>query len=450
MGLGKSVYTLLVLLFSVTVSIAQKQEGWTLERCLTYAVENNIQIKQSALQKESARLDKTQSLAQLFPSLNASTSFNTNFGRNIDLATNNYVSEQTNSNSFYVGSSIPLFNGFRLLNSFKQSQIDLLAAEYDLQGLTNDIVMNIATAFLQVMFNEELLLVAQEQLDISTEQLARTQKLVDAGSLPAGNVYDVEAQVATNELQVINMENALSASILTLKQMLNLQASENFRIKRPEVGLPADGLGGKTVGTVYDHALNNWPKIKARESKLESARKGEKIAFASYTPSLSGSASVSTRYSSASFLGAPDPYGTQLDQNLGESIGLSLSIPIFNGLQSRTAVHQSRLNRINMELMLQDEKNQLYSSVQQAYNDAQAAKRQFDASDKSVKATEKAFEYAEQRYKVGMMNSLEFNTAANNLTRSRSEGLRSKYDYIFKMKVLDFYQGKPITFNQTK
>jgi outer membrane protein len=421
-----------------------------LERCLTYAVENNIQIKQSALQKESARLDKTQSLAQLFPSLNASTSFNTNFGRNIDLATNNYVSEQTNSNSFYVGSSIPLFNGFRLLNSLKQSQIDLLAAEYDLQGLTNDIVMNIATAFLQVMFNEELLLVAQEQLDISTEQLARTQKLVDAGSLPAGNVYDVEAQVATNELQVVNMENALSASILTLRQMLNLQASENFRIKRPEVGLPADGLGGKTVGTVYDHALNNWPKIKARESKLESARKGEKIAFASYTPSLSGSASVSTRYSSASFLGAPDPYGTQLDQNLGESIGLSLNIPIFNGLQSRTAVQQSRLNRVNMELMLQDEKNQLYSSVQQAYNDAQAAKRQFDASDKSVKATEKAFEYAEQRHKVGMMNSLEFNTAANNLTRSRSEGLRSKYDYIFKMKVLDFYQGKPITFNQTK
>jgi outer membrane protein len=450
MGLGKSVHTLLVLLLSVTVSIAQKQEGWTLERCLTYAVENNIQIKQSALQKESARLDKTQSLAQLFPSLNASTSFNTNFGRNIDLATNNYVSEQTNSNSFYVGSSIPLFNGFRLLNSLKQSQIDLLAAEYDLQGLTNDIVMNIATAFLQVMFNEELLLVAQEQLDISTEQLARTQKLVDAGSLPAGNVYDVEAQVATNELQVVNMENALSASILTLRQMLNLQASENFRIKRPEVGLPADGLGGKTVGTVYDHALNNWPKIKARESKLESARKGEKIAFASYTPSLSGSASVSTRYSSASFLGAPDPYGTQLDQNLGESIGLSLNIPIFNGLQSRTAVQQSRLNRVNMELMLQDEKNQLYSSVQQAYNDAQAAKRQFDASDKSVKATEKAFEYAEQRHKVGMMNSLEFNTAANNLTRSRSEGLRSKYDYIFKMKVLDFYQGKPITFNQTK
>ena len=323
----------------------------------------------------------------------------------------------------------------------------MLAAEHDLQGLTNDIVMNISTAFMQVMFNEELLLVAQEQLDISAEQLTRTQKLVDAGSVPAGNAYEVESQVASNELQVINMENALSTSVLTLKQMLNLPGSESFRISRPEVGIPVDGLEGKTVGTVYDQALQNWPKIKSRESRLESARRGEKIAFASYTPTLSGSASVSTRYSSASFLGDPDPYGTQLDQNLGESVGLSLNIPIFNGLQSRTGVHKSRLNRINAELQLQDEKNQLYASVQQAFNDSQAAKRQFDASDKSVKATEKAFEYAEQRYNVGMMNSLEFNTASNNLARSKSELLRSKYDYIFKMKVLDFYQGKPITFD---
>ena len=436
------------------------QEEWTLERCLSYAIENNIQIKQSALQQESARLDKTQSLAQLFPSLNASTGFNMNFGRNIDPGTNSFVTEQVNSNNYWAGTSVTLFNGFRLLNSFKQSQIDLLAAEYDLQGLSNDIVMNIATAFMQVMFNEELLLVAQDQLEVTVEQLTRTQKLVDAGSLPTGNLFDIEAQVASNELQVINMENALSASILTLKQMLNLQASDAFRIKRPDVDLPLESLGATTVGTVYDHALNNWPKIKARESKLKSAQRGEKIAFATYTPSLNANASISTLFSSAykntyldtafNLIREDIPYGEQLDQNLSESVGFSLSIPIFNGLQSRTAVNKARLSRINAELMLQDEKNQLYASVQQAYNDAVAARRQFDASDKSVKATEKAFEYAEQRYKVGLMNSLEFNTALNNMSRSRSELLRSKYDYIFKMKVLDFYQGKPITFDQTK
>ena len=448
---------ILAIATSFSSKSAVAQDEWTLERCISYAIENNIQLKQSALQVESSKYDKTQSLAQMFPNLNASTGFNTNFGRNIDPGTNQFVNEEVQSNNFRVGSNVTLFNGLRLLNTFKQSQLDLLAAEYDLQGLSNDISMNIATAFMQVMFNEELLYVAQEQVTISSEQLGRTQKLVEAGSLPEGNLFDVEAQLASNELQVINAENALSASILALKQILNLPASESFRIKRPEVDFPLNGLEGRTVGTVYDHALNNWPQIKARETNLESARKSEKIAFATYTPTLSASASVSTFYSSAfqefdqtTFEFSDVPYPDQLDRNLSESIGINLSIPIFNGLSSRTSVKQARLGRINAELQLQDQKNQLYSSVQQAYNDASAAKRQFDASDKSLKATERAFEYAEQRYEVGMMNSLEFNTASNNLARVRSELLRAKYDYIFKMKVLDFYQGKPITFDQTK
>lgn len=433
------------------------QEEWSLERCINYALENNIQIKQSALQAESARLDKVQSLAQMFPNLNASTGFNFNFGRNIDPGTNQFVNEQVRSNNWRVGSNVTLFNGLRLLNTFKQSQLDQLAAEYNLQGLANDVSMNIATAFMQVMFNEELLLVAQEQLDVTQEQLDRTKKLVDAGSLPKGNLYDVEAQFATSELQVINAENALSAAVLGLKQMLNLPASEPFRIARPDTDIPLEDLGNRTVGTVYDNALNHWPQIKAREKDLESALKGERIAFATYTPTLSANGSVSTFYSSAyedfditTFESTPVPYREQLDRNLSESVGFSLNVPIFNGLQSRTAVKKARLGRINAELQLQDQKNQLYSSVQQAYNDAAAAKRQFDASNKSVNATQQAFEYAEQRYEVGMMNSLEFNTASNNLVRVKSELLRAKYDYIFKMKILDFYQGNPITFDPTK
>lgn len=447
----------MVLVMVLSVGPVRAQDGWTLERCIGYAIDNNIQIKQSELQKESARLDKSQSLAQLFPNLNANTGFNVNFGRNIDPGTNQFVNEQVNSNSFRVGSNVTLFNGLRLLNTFKQSQLDLLAAGYNLEGLSNDMSMNIATAFMQIMFSEEILQVAQEQMDVATEQLQRTKKLVDAGTLPLGTLYDVEAQLASNELQVVNAENALSAALLNLKQMLDLPTSDEFRIMRPEVDLPMETLENRTVGTVYDHALKNWPQIKARETNLESARKTEQIAFATYTPTLSANGSLNTFYSSSyedidftTFERTPIPYGEQLDRNLSESVGLTLSIPIFNGLQSRTSVHKARLGRMNAELQLQDQKNQLYSSVQQAYNDASAAKRQFDASDKSVKAMEKAFEYAEQRYQVGMMNSLEFNTASNNLARARSELLRAKFDYIFKMKVLDFYQGKPITFDQTE
>lgn len=452
----KRKFALLFVVLFVSVN-SWAQEEWSLERCINYALENNIQIKQSALQAESARLDKVQSLAQMFPNLNASTGFNFNFGRNIDPGTNQFVNEQVRSNNWRVGSNVTLFNGLRLLNTFKQSQLDQLAAEYNLQGLANDVSMNIATAFMQVMFNEELLLVAQEQLDVTQEQLERTKKLVDAGSLPKGNLYDVEAQFATSELQVINAENALSAAVLALKQMLNLPASEPFRIARPDTDIPLEDLGNRTVGTVYDNALNHWPQIKAREKDLESALKGERIAFATYTPTLSANGSVSTFYSSAyedfditTFESTPVPYREQLDRNLSESVGFSLNVPIFNGLQSRTAVKKARLGRINAELQLQDQKNQLYSSVQQAYNDATAAKRQFDASNKSVNATQQAFEYAEQRYEVGMMNSLEFNTASNNLVRVKSELLRAKYDYIFKMKILDFYQGNPITFDPTK
>ena len=457
MDLGKRLVVFMLLLAGWNSGFAQDENKWSLDRCISYAIENNIQIKQSALQTQSAKLDKTQSLAQMFPNLNASTGFNTNFGRNIDPGTNQFVNEQVNSNNFRAGSNVTLFNGLRLLNTFKQSQLDLLAAEYNLQGLGNDISMSIATAFMQVMFSEELLFVALEQVEVSNEQLVRTQKLVDAGSLPEGTLFDVEAQFSTNELQVINAENALSTALLSLKQMLNLPASEPFAIERPGMDIPLEGLDTKTIGTIYDHALNNWPQIKSRETNLESARKSEQIAFATYTPTISANASISTFYSSSfqdldlvTFERTPIPYGSQLDRNLSESIGVSLSIPIFNGLSSRTSVKKAKLGRINAELQLQDQKNQLYSSVQQAYNDAQAAKRQFDASEKSVKATERAFEYAEQRYKVGMMNSLEFNTASNNLARSKSDLLRSKFDYIFKMKVLDFYQGKPITFDQSK
>ncbi len=447
----------LVFMLSFVSAETIAQDEWTLERCISYAIENNIQIKQSALQQESARLDKTQSLAEMFPNLNANTGVNINFGRNIDPGTNTFVNEQVNSNSWNIASSVTLFNGLRLLNSFKQSQLDLIAAEYDVQGLGNDMSMNIATAFMQVMFNEELLGVAQEQLEVTTEQLERTRKLVVAGSLAEGMAFDVESQLASSELQVINMENALSASVLALKQILNLPASTAFRIKRPDVDFPLDDMGATTVGSVYDLALNNWPQIKARETRLESARKGEQIAFATYTPTISANASLGTFYSSSfkdidftTFESTPIPYGDQLDRNLSEGIGFSLNVPIFNRLTSRTAVKKARLGRMNAELQLQDQKNQLYTSVQQAYNDALAAKRQFDASEKSVKATEKAFEYAQQRFNVGMMNTLDFNTSSNNMTRSRSELLRSKYDYIFKMKVLDFYQGKPITFDQTK
>lgn len=442
----------LTLAFITTTCIAQ--ESWSLQRCLTYAKENNIQLKQSMLNQQSAEYGKKQALALMFPDLNANVGYNSNFGRSIDPGTNSFVNQTVNSNNFWLGTGVTLFNGFGLLNSFRQSQLDVLAATYDVQGLSNDISMNIASAFMQIMFNEELLNVTRERLTSTKVQLERTAKLVEAGSLPLGNLMDVESQFATNELQVVNAENAVQTSIVALKQLLNLQTSEPFAIERPAVDLPMVDISSTTVTTIYEKAMENWPQIKARETRVNSAKRAEWIAFASYTPTLRASASVSTLYSSSykdynleTFEATDIAYGDQLDRNLSESIGLSLSIPIFNGLQSRTANNRSRLNRINTELQLQDTKNQLYSSVQQAYNDASAANRQYEASIKSVAAAERAFSYAEQRQAVGSMNDVDFNISRNNLAIAKSEQLRAKYDYMFRTKILDFYQGKPLSFS---
>lgn len=444
-------------LLSISSSHLLAQDAWTLQRCLDYAREHNIQLKQSMLNRHQAEYGKTQALAMMFPDLNANVGGNINFGRSIDPATNSFVNEQVNANNFGIGSSVTLFNGLRLLNSFKQAQVDVLAATYDLEGLANDISMNIASAFLQVMFNEELLNVSEEQLASTQEQVERTRKLVDAGAMPMGNLLDVESQMASQELRVVNAENAMQSSLVALQQLLNLRTENGFSIQRPPVDLPLEDLGATTVQSVYGKAMENWPQIKAQETRLESARKGESIAFSSYTPTLRANGNVSTFYSSAfrdlnleTFVLEDVPYANQIERNLSQGLSLNLSIPIFNGLQARTAVRRSHLTRINAELQLQDTRNQLYSTVQQAYNDAVAANRQYESGLKSVAASERAYAYAEQRHAVGAINDLDLSISRNNLAIAQSDLLRAKYEYIFRTKILDFYQGVPLAFPTDK
>ncbi len=433
------------------------QETWTLQRCLEFARESNIQLRQSMLNRQSAELGRTQAMAQMFPDLNANVGFNTNFGRAIDPGTNSFVNEEVIANNFFLASGVTLFNGFRLMNQFRQAQIDVLAATYDVEGLTNDISMNITSAFMQVMFNEELLRVSEERLQGTEEQVDRTRKLVDAGTMPLGNLLDVESQMAAQELQVVNAENAVLTATLMLKQLLNLRSDQPFRIERPAVDLPMMDISSMTVDGIYESALANWPQIKAQEARVESAIRAERAAFGSYTPSLRANASVSTLYSSAirdfntALLEFEDiSYADQIERNFGQGINLSLAIPIFNGLQARTGVNRSRLNRINTELQLQDSRNQLYMSVQQAYTDALAANRQYEAGIRNVAAAERAFAYAEQRHAVGAINDLDLNLSRNNMAIAQSDLLRAKYEYLFRTKILDFYQGNPLSFPSEK
>ena len=436
---------------------SQSTEGWTLERCIQHAIDNNIQVRQAGLQQQSTGYDRTQAFWAMAPTLNGGASYGANFGRTIDPGTNQFVTETVNSNNYFLSTNVTLFNGFALLNTWRQSQLNALAADLDLQAAKNDLALNIATGFMQVMFNEELLAVAQAQLAITEGQVDRTRKLVEGGAMAEGNLFEAEAQLATDRLQVVNAENRLVASTLMLRQMLNLRGEEPFRIVRPNIDLPIESVTARTVADIYNTAINAWPQVKAREMRVKAADKGISISNGYLYPQLSANFSASTLYSSAykeivSYdpitgpVTEEIPFSNQMDNNFSQRLGINLNIPIFNGLQARTAVRKARLNRENADLQLLDTQNQLYQNVQQAYNDALSSYRQLDASTQSLSATEKAFEYAQQRFDVGMMNPYDFNTSKNNLARVKSDVLRAKFDYIFRSKVLDFYMGKPIAF----
>lgn len=435
------------------IAVAQSDEGWTLERCIRHAIDNNIQVRQAALQHQSAGYDRSQALMGMLPNLNGGVSYGANFGRTIDPGTNQFVTETVNSNNYFLSTNVTLFNGFALYNTFRQSQLSQLAAELDVKAAQNDLGLSIATGFMQIMFNEELLGVARNQMQMSEAQVDRSRKLVEGGALAEGNLYEAEAQLANDRLQVVNAENRLNASMLQLRQMLNLKSDEPFSIIRPKVELPIENVAARTVNDIYSTAVQSWPQVQAREARIKAADKGISIANGYLYPQLSANFSINTLYSSAyesfdtvSFQFSKIPFSDQMDNNFSQRLGINLNIPIFNGLQARTNLRKARLNRMNADLQLRDTQNQLYSNVQQAYNDAVAGMRQYEAGEQSLEASQKAFEYAKQRFEAGALNPYDFNTSKNNLARVQSDVLRAKYEYIFRSKVLDFYMGKGIGF----
>jgi outer membrane protein len=336
--------------------------------------------------------------------------------------------------------------------------------------------LNIASAYLQILFAQELLEVAKNQSEITKLQADRTQKLVDVGNLPKGNLYDIEAQMASEEMNVVNAENNLSLSSLNLTQMINLDTVQDFSIIKPEIAPPSEVMLNSTPGQIYDIALTRQPEIKSAEFKLKSAEKGISIAKGGMFPRLSLTASYGTGFSSVSkhvttlpsIIGyAPNGnitssgetvfapllsnpvfsttrFSDQIDQNLNRSVGFYLSIPLFNNLQTYTAVSRAKISRENAALTLQLQKDNLRKTIQQAFNDASSALKKFQAAKKAVSAMEESFRYTDQKYTVGAVTATDYNDAKNKLTKAKSDLLQAKYDYVFKLKVLDFYQGKPI------
>jgi outer membrane protein len=423
------------------------QESWTLTGCISYAFENNIRLKQQALSVDMAKNNLSQSKLGLLPSVNSGLSEYFRFGRSVDPLTYQFTTENSTGASVYVSADMDLFKGLQNWNTIQRNQIDLKKNLADLDKAKNDLALNIARMYLQILFNEELHDITIQQLNITRQQVDRTRILVEAGSLPKGDYLEIQAQMANEELNEVNSRNQLTMSYLDLAQLLDLKNPENFRVQRPtfESVKVLDNLG--SVEEVYQSALLTLPQIKSAQLDLQSLERELLITKGRTSPTLSMSSSYGTGYSDRlkDFqTGKTMTLKDQLDFTSQTSLGFSLNVPIFNGWSGRTNIKNAKISVTNGKYQLEIVHNQLLKEIQQAFADATASLERFKASTKSVSALEEAFRYVEQKYNLGMLTSLDYNVAKNNLTKARSELLQAKYNYIFNTRILDFYRGIPI------
>ncbi|MDZ4823245.1 MAG: TolC family protein [Flavobacteriales bacterium] len=471
---------LALIILAVPVSLCA-QETWTLQRCIDHAYSQNLTIKQSELNVQLSALNKKAAVGRMLPSLNGSATHGYNWGQTIDPFTNSFATERIRSNSFGLQTGVNLFNGFQLQNGLKQAETDVEISQANLEKVRNDIALNVAASFLNILLNRELVSIAQRNLEATTGQVSRVQKLVNAGALPQGSLDEINAQRATDEANVVAAQNAVDIAELTLVQMLQLteQESSSFEISVPQISdaesvqLPPDAQAA------IQHALNNFPEVKSAEANLESAEIGLDVARGMQYPRLDASFSYGTGYSGAAKQGIGDiqlgepfpigyvdgsftpvytqqftyldyetiPFERQVENNTNQSLFFSLQIPIFNGFSTNTGIQRAKINTLSSGYQLEQTKQQLTQTVELAYADAKAALSNYEANVIAEAAAQKAFDYAEARFNAGAINSTEYNDARARLDNAKANVLRMKYDFVFKSKVLDFYQGKVITLN---
>ena len=423
---------------------AQGTGKWTLRQCVDYAVENNIDLKMQFLNVRNAEIDLSTTKNSRLPDLNASVGQGFSFGRST-IGDNTSQSVNSSRTSFSVSSLTPIFTGFRIPNQTKADQLNLYSATEGLKKAKENLELQVVSLYLDVLFNKEILRAYRDQVEYSNQQVERTKILFESGKIPASQLYDINAQLAKDELNVTTAINNLDLSLLNLSQALNLPQTENFDIEEPNLGdVIYDNISSVIPpDQVYKMALGIKPHVKEAEYKLQSSEKLLKVAQSGYWPTLNLELGYSTYYQNVS--GQPNPKFSKQVKDFGsEYISLTLNIPIFNRMQTRNQVRSARLNIENQMLALDNVKLSLYKEIQQAYQSATAAQAKYSSTAKAYDAADESFKYARERYEIGKSTVFEFNEAKTKLLTSRSEQIQAKYDFLFRSKILDFYQGKPI------
>ena len=429
---------------------AQEQTApWSLKACIDYAYAHNIQLQQQVEEQESRKVELHTSRHSWLPALNANMGQSFQFGRSTSKS--GVIIDQNAANTtFNINLDMPIFDGFKIPNDIAARKLDLQAAIESLNKAKEDLAVNVASFYLQVLYNKELERVAQLQVDLDKEQVSKTAAMVDAGKVPLSQLYDIKAQLAKDEVTLTEAANNVQLALLDLAQSLELERSDrSFDIVTPQItDAVAENMSSiLPPETIFDQAVTFKPQIKEQEYLLESQKRMLKVAQAGYYPKLNFGASYSNGYYHTSMGGEfadTRSFGDQLKQNGQKIVGFSLSIPLFNRFQVRNSVRSARIGINNQQLMLENSKKTLYKEIQQAYYNATAAQEKYQASDKSVAASKEAFDYAQVRYAAGKSTVFEFNEAKTKYAQSLAEQAQAKYDCIFRAKILDFYRGTPL------
>ncbi|GAA3968914.1 TolC family protein [Pedobacter ginsengiterrae] len=425
------------------------QEVITIQQAVDNTLKNNLTIKQAQFSAAISDENLTQSKYALYPNLNASINPNLTFGRGLDQTTFQVTNQTSLYTSGNLSTNVDLFQGFAKINRIRQNKTLLEADKSNVDKVKNDLILNVVTAYLQVLYNTDLERASKEQLDIANKTLIRENALLDAGNKTLADVSQAKSQVATAELNLTNAQNALSISYLTLGQLMEMQPNQKFVVQAPLIDNVKAATSAANPEEIFNNALNIFPDIKLATLRSLAAKQAIDVAKGAYAPSLSLGAGLNTSYSYQFNYNGANPQSSfidQIDQRLGQSIGMSLQIPIFNGFTARSSVRRAKITYQNTLTSEQLAKNNLNKVIFQATTDLKAAESRYGSTQNAFNAQKDAFYVVEQRYNVGLVNSLDYSTAQTNRNKAEIDFIQAKYDLLFRAKVIDYYLGKQITF----
>jgi outer membrane protein len=473
---------ILAALLTAFLCSAEAQEKWSLRQCVEYALANNISVKQQDIQARLVELTYKQSKLQQYPSASVSGNVGLSFGRNVDPSTNEVITEKILFSGLNFNSNATIFNWFSLKYNIEGNKYEYDAARAAVDKLKNDIALNVASAYLLVLVSQEQANVAAVTLQQSQQNRNNIRRRVDVGSLPELNFLEADAQVARDSATLLTLSSTVQQNLLQLKAVLNLDAATPFAIELPKLDqIPVEPISELQPDAVYNMAVQNLPQQRVNDLRIKAADKYIKSAKGAMYPTFSAFAGMGTQFANRKFeqdVFAPTgkfdttafvanvngsnyfvlspnfaktgttiitvPFGTQINNNFGQNVGISLNVPIFNGGAARTAWQRSKLNLETLQLQKQADNQTLKQDIYRAYNDAVAALERFNAFTKTIETAEKAFNFSQKRYDIGLQSTIEYLTNQNNLFRARIERLQAQVEYVFRLKVLEFYKGQGI------